>query len=150
MRGIKQSKRCVLVYAAGTPAGGECLALGTRHQAPGVGVAVQWKPPCSPDKIEQACGRSTVRGIRQTIRCVLVYIAGTPAGGECLPHGTRDQAPCRWCGFATEAAMQLRLIEKACGYSTVRCGGNPHTSRMFITACKAVNYRVVLTQLATS
>ena len=45
------------------------------------------------------------------------------SSGECLPPRTTHHAPAGGFAFATEAAMELRLIEHACGCSTVRDGG---------------------------
>ena len=70
--------------------------------------------------IEQACCCSTDGASRRPIHgAVLVSAAGT-SGGECIPPRT---CTCKWFAFATEAAMNLRLIEQACGCSTVRVGG---------------------------
>ena len=48
-------------------------------------------------------------------RCVLVAAAGTAVESAC--HQARGT--CRWCNFATGDAIYLRLIEQACGCSTV-------------------------------
>ena len=58
------------------------------------------------------------------------------AGGACssLPlalrwrvlaarHKAHQASVCRWIAFALEAAMKLRLVEQACGCSTVRSEG---------------------------
>ena len=63
--------------------------------------------------VEKACGCSTVRGVGSLqVRARLYHL---PSCEECLPPWP---AACRL--LCNEAAMKLRLVEQACGCSTVR------------------------------
>ena len=63
--------------------------------------------------IEQACGFFTVQSEgRRKVRARLCL-------WRVLAVRTMHLHRCRWFAFATEAAMKLRLIEQACGCSTV-------------------------------
>ena len=97
--------------------GGECLPPRTRH--------LQVVCLCNGSRHGAPTDRARLRLLHdarprpsQHVH-VLVVAAGTRVESACR------QAPgtCRWFGFATEAAMELRLIEQACGCSMMRGRG---------------------------
>ena len=100
-------------------------AARTRHEAPG-----RWRSAFATEAatklrlVEQACGCSTVRGGGGLMQgaCSSLPLA-LPWRRVLHAARTRHEAPSRWrSAFATEAATKLRLIEQACGCSTVRGG----------------------------
>ena len=81
--------------------------------------------------IEQACNCSTVRGRgRLKVRAASLPLAfrWRALAARHEAPGTRHHARC--LAFATEAAMKLRLIEQACGCSTVRGRGRLNDGRL--------------------
>ena len=89
---------------------GRWRVLAARHSGPGT-VPLVWL--CNGSRHAAPTDRESLRLLHGAMRrrptpCVLVSAAGTPAGVECL--AARHSAPgtCRWFGFATQAAVQLR------------------------------------------
>ena len=105
--------------------GVECLPPrpSTRHLRAGA-LPLQRKLPSSSDRLSKVAAAPPRCVAEADSRCVLVSAAGTPVESACR-HDHAPDTCCKRFDFATEAAIKLRLIEQACGCSTVRGGDRP-------------------------